>query len=60
MHQGCGLDPQSECIQESTNEPWLVGVAQWIEVWPANQRVAGSIPSQGTYLSCGQIPVEGA
>ena len=28
----------------------LVGVAQWIERQPANQRVAGSIPSQGTCL----------
>ena len=30
----------------------LTGVAQWIECQPANQRVAGSIPSQGTYLGC--------
>ena len=26
----------------------LDGVAQWIECWPVNQRVTGSIPSQGT------------
>ena len=26
------------------------GVAQWIEHQPANQRVTGSIPSQGTFL----------
>ena len=26
----------------------LAGVAQWIEHQPANQKVAGSIPSQGT------------
>ena len=26
----------------------LAGVAQWSECWPKNQRVAGSIPSQGT------------
>ena len=25
----------------------LVGVAQWIECWPANQRATGSIPSLG-------------
>ena len=31
----------------------LAGVAQWTEHWPANQRVAGSIPSQGTCLGCG-------
>ena len=30
----------------------LAGVAQWIECGPANQRVTGSIPSQGTCLSC--------
>ena len=34
----------------------LAGVAQWIECRPANQRVAGSIPSQGTCLSCGPGP----
>ena len=28
----------------------LAGVAQWIEHRPANQRVVGSIPSQGTCL----------
>ena len=31
----------------------LAGVAQWIELQPANQRVTGSIPSQGTCLGCG-------
>ena len=30
----------------------LAGVAQWIERQPANQRVTGSIPSQGTCLGC--------
>ena len=30
----------------------LAGVAQWIERRPVNQRVAGSIPSQGTSLGC--------
>ena len=28
------------------------GVAQWIEHWPANQRVTSLIPSQDTYLDC--------
>ena len=28
----------------------LAGEAQWIECWPVNQRVAGSIPSQGMCL----------
>ena len=31
----------------------LAGVAQWIECRPENQRVASSIPSQGTCLGCG-------
>ena len=30
----------------------LAGVAQWIEHWPAKQRVASSIPSQGKCLGC--------
>ena len=38
----------------------LAGVAQWIERRPANQRVAGSIPSQGTCLGCGPGPQLGA
>ena len=31
----------------------LAGVAQWIERQTVKQRVAGSIPSQGTFLGCG-------
>ena len=34
----------------------LAGAAQWIECGPSNQRVAGSIPSQGTCLGCGPGP----
>ena len=30
----------------------LADVAQWIECQPANQRVSGSIDSQGTCLGC--------
>ena len=30
----------------------LAGVARWIEHQPVNQRVASSIPSQGTCLGC--------
>ena len=30
----------------------LAGVTQWIERRPANQKVAGSIPSQGPCLGC--------
>ena len=38
---------------EKYNTSALPGVAQWIECWTVNQRVTGSIPSQGTCLSCG-------
>ena len=34
----------------------LAVVAQWIELRPTNQRVTGSIPSQGTCLACGTGP----
>ena len=46
----------------SSKEPdsALAGVAQWIELQTANQRVAGLIPSQGTCLGCGPGPQEGA
>ena len=37
----------------------LAGVDQWIECWPANQRVSGSIPSQGTCLGCVPGPQSG-
>ena len=30
----------------------LASVAQWIERQPVNQRITGSIPSQGTCLGC--------
>ena len=36
----------------------LACVAQWIEHGPANQRVTGSSPSQGTYLGCRPGPQE--
>ena len=38
----------------------LAGVAQWIECQPTNQRVTGSIPSQGTCLGCRPGPQQGA
>ena len=34
----------------------MAGVAQWIEHWPANQSVAGLIPSQGTCVDFGPGP----
>ena len=41
-------------------DPALAGVAQRIECQPANQRVASSIPSQGTCLGCRPGPQLGA
>ena len=38
----------------------LTDVAQWIEHRPVNQKVTGSIPSQGTCLGCGAGPQFGA
>ena len=38
----------------------LAGVAQWIECWPANQRVVVWIPSWGTGLGCRPDPQWGA
>ena len=35
----------------------LAGVAQWIECWPANQKVTSSIPSQGTCLGLSLIHI---
>ena len=37
----------------------LAVVAQWTEHWPVNQKVTGSIPSQGTCLGCRPGPQEG-
>ena len=34
----------------------LAGIAQWIERRPANQRLAGLIPSHGTDLGCSPGP----
>ena len=38
----------------------LAGVTQWIEHGPEKQRVASSIPSQGTCLACRLGPWLGA
>ena len=39
-----------------TNERAPAGEAQWVEQSPANQKVSGLIPDQGTRLSCGPGP----
>ena len=69
---GCGFLPyiprqvhlgESQCDIcspcKSTEQCTLVGVAHWIERQPANQRVASSIPRQGTGLGYGPGPQEG-
>ena len=38
----------------------LAGVAQWIECWPENRKVAGLIPSWGACLHCRPGPWLGA
>ena len=38
----------------------LAGVTQWIECQPANQRVTGLIPSQGTHVGFRPGPQLGA
>ena len=49
--------PFSECVKYL----WaLAGVAQWIEHWPANQRVISLIPSQGSSCAVGHVPSRGA
>ena len=42
-----GVTPQCQRAEMA-----LAGVAQWIGHGPVKQRVTGSIPSQGTCLSC--------
>ena len=39
-------------VLSKTSMVALAGVAQWIKHGPVRQRVAGSIPSQGTCLGC--------
>ena len=48
-----------ENINKIKQQPALAGVAQWIESWSVNQRVADLIPSQGTCLGCGRGTQEG-
>ena len=46
-------------VTHRTCQKWFVflaDVAQWIEHWNVKQRVASSIPSQGTCLGCGPGP----
>ena len=46
----CGLE---ETTVQNSQGIAPASEAQWIECRPASQRVAGSIPSQGTCLACG-------
>ena len=42
-------------VHQKTLLAALAGVAQWIECWPANRKVTGSIPGQGTGLDFGAV-----
>ena len=53
---GHTLNVLQHVITKKISKSVLAGVAQWIECQPANQRVTGSIPSQGTCLGCGPDP----
>ena len=52
------LELQEEIVKNADSP--LPGVVQWTKCWSANQKVAGSIPSQGTCLSWGPGPHLGA
>ena len=52
LSNGDNCDPVNLSDVIKNNSGALAGVAQWIEYQPANQMVAGSIPSQGTCLGC--------
>ena len=55
--QGRGVSGRGGQSEVGQNEaPALAGVAQWIEHGPANQWVAGLIPSHCTHLGCGPGP----
>ena len=50
---GCQSNLVSTFIEEKVT---LAGITQWMERGPANQRVPGLTPSQGTCLGCGPDP----
>ena len=46
-------------LTDSASKEYLLalsGMAQWIECWPVNPKLTGSIPSQGTRLGFGPGP----
>ena len=38
------------CLNKKMSPKALAGVVKWVEHWPANWKVIGSIPGQGTHL----------
>ena len=46
-------------MEDTIHKLALASMFQWIELGPVNQRVAGSMPLQGTCLGCGRVPSEG-
>ena len=52
MKNGKAAMENSMVIPQRNRNAALPRVAQWIERQPANQRVTGLIPGQGTCLGC--------
>ena len=46
----------SSFLGDQNQEVALADVAQWVERQPADLKVTGSIPGQGTRLGCGPGP----
>ena len=46
----CSHFAKTLAISYKTKKIALAGGAQWIECQPVNRKVAGLVPSQGTYL----------
>ena len=55
-HIGISVCLSSSLLHSLKSVSALAGMAQWTECGPVNQRVACSIPSQGTRLGCGPGP----
>ena len=52
----CALSEVVLKLHVKIDQSCRAGVAQWNEHWPANQKVASLIPSQGTARVAGQVP----
>ena len=56
-HTSYGVQNLHEFLRfNKRGPPWLEWLSELIECRPANPKVAGSIPSQGTCLGCSPGP----